>query len=163
MKNLVVYGSLLNKKELLKENVSLKNIECVKVYGYKRIFNQEPSYRLLNSLNRSVLNIEENKESWFNALVIKNISIEYINTLDKREKGYNKVFIKDGNVKTYDNNDLFDCIVYKGKQTKRNDKILPNFDYLNICLNGAKDLGNSFFKDFLKTTYKNSSSGEVLI
>jgi RNA recognition motif-containing protein len=138
MKNLVVYGSLINKAELQKENILFEDIEPIKVYGYIRIFNQEPSFRIVNSINRAVLNIEEKSDSWFNAIVIKNISQEYINTLDVREKGYNRIFIEDGNVKNYSGEDILDCIVYQGKINKNNDEILPNFDYLNICLKGAK-------------------------
>jgi hypothetical protein len=163
MKNLVVYGSLINKAELVKEKILLENIEPIKVYGYLRIFNQEPSFRLLDSINRAVLNIEEKSDSWFNAIVIKNISQEYIETLDKREKGYNRIFIKDGNVKNYSGENILDCIVYQGKINKKNDEILPNFDYLNICLKGAKSLGNDFFNDFIKTTYKNSNDKLRLI
>lgn len=161
--NLIVYGSLLNKSELQKENISLENIELIKVFGYKRIFNQEPSFRLVNSINRAVLNVEEESNSWFNAIVIKDISLEYMNTLDMREKGYNRIFIKNGNVKNYDGENISDCIIYQGKINKRSDEILPNFDYLNICLKGAKDLGNDFFTDFIKTTYKNSNDKLTLI
>lgn len=163
MKNLVVYGSLINQDELLKENISFENIEIIKVFGFKRVFNQEPSYRLINSINRAVLNIENETNSWFNAIVIKDISQEYMNILDIREKGYNRISIKDGNVRNYLDEDIINCIVYQGKTNKKNNEILPNYDYLNICLKGANYFGKEFFRDFIKTTYKNSSTGKVLI
>lgn len=163
MKNLIVYGSLINKEELRKENISIDNIEIVKIYGFRRIFNQEPSYRLVNSINRAVLNIEEEKESWFNAIVIKNLSLDYLNNLDIREKGYTRINLESNQVITYNNENILDCIVYKGREVKQNDEILPNFDYLNICLNGVNSFGKEFFDDFLKTTYKNSKDGLILI
>ena len=163
MKNLIVYGSLINKKELIKEGISLLDIEPIKVHGFKRVFNQEPSYRLVDSINRAVLNIEEEKDSWFNALVIKNLSDEYFEILDKREKGYNKFFLEDNSVKTYDDISVLNCVVYKGKVQKKNNEILPNFDYLKICLDGVQDFNKDFFNDFLKTTYKNSKEGLVII
>ena len=163
MKNLIVYGSLLNKDELLKEGINLEDIELVKVFGFKRVFNQEPSYRLVNSINRAVLNIQEDKNSWFNAIVIKNLSNEYINTLDIREQGYFRLDLTNEQVKSYNNKMISNCIVYKGKQGKENKEILPNFDYLNICLKGVESLGKEFLQDFLKSTYKNSKDGLTLI
>lgn len=164
MKNLVVYGSLINKDELKKENISIDNIEIVKIYGFRRIFNQEPSHRLVNSINRAVLNIEAaEEESWFNAIVIKNLSLDYLNNLDIREKGYTRINLESNQVITYNNENIPDCIIYKGREVKHNDMILPNFDYLNICLNGVKSFEKEFFDDFLKTTYKNSKDGLTLI
>ncbi len=161
--NLIAYGSLINKDELFKEGISLIDVELVKVFSFKRVFNQEPSYRLVNSLNRAVLNIEKDENSWFNAIVIKNLEEEYFHTLDKREKGYNRIFLESTKVKNYNNIEVSNCVVYQGKANKQNQEILPNFDYLNICLNGMEDFGKEFFYDFLKTTYKNSNNGLTLI
>ncbi|WP_072681826.1 hypothetical protein [Arcobacter sp. LA11] len=163
MKNLIVYGSLINKKELLKEGILLKDVEFVKVYGFRRVFNQEPSYRFVDSINRAVLNVEEEEEFWFNALVIKNLSDQYFETLDKREKGYDRFFLDEKSVRTYDDTIILNCVLYKGKFQKKNSEILPNFDYLKICLDGIESFGKSYLDDFLKTTYKNSKEGLVLI
>lgn len=163
MKNLIVYGSLLNKKELLNENISISKVELVKVYGYKRVFTQEPSYRLLKSINRAVLNIQEEKNIWFNALVIKNLSKEYLEKLDIRESGYEKIYLDEKQVISYNNEFISDCIVYKGKKQKQSSEIFPNNNYFDICLEGAKSFGEEFLNDFLKSTYKNSKNGLVLI
>jgi cation transport regulator ChaC len=153
--NLIVYGSLLNPKELAKQNVDINNIEFVKVQGFRRIFNQEPSWRKVNSINRAVMNIQKDKNSWFNGIAIKGLTKEHIEDLDKRERGYNKVVIKDGDVVTYDNKVLKNCIVYVGKEGKQNSKILPNKEYFNICLEGAKAHFEEFYQDYIKTTNKN--------
>lgn len=161
--NLIVYGSLINKKELEKEGISLVNVELVKIKGFKRVFNQEPSYRFLASKNRAVLNIIKDEKSWFNAIVIKNLEEEYFTTLDEREKGYNRSLIEKENIKTYDGDIFENSQIYLGKEEKLNFFIYPNRDYLEICLSGVKTFGEDFFKDFLKTTYKNSEDGLTLI
>lgn len=163
MNNLIVYGSLVNKDELLKEGISLFDVELVKVFNFRRVFNQEPSYRLINSLNRSVLSVKEEEGFWFNAIVIKNLTDEYFETLDIREKGYNRIYLEENRVKTYNNNIVPNSVIYIGKEQKKNEEILPNFDYLNICLHGAESFGKEFLNDFLKTTYKNSEEGLTLI
>jgi cation transport regulator ChaC len=161
--NLVVYGSLINKNELLKEGISLIDVEEVKVYGFKRVFTQEPSYRFVNSINRAVLNIKEDEDAWFNAIVIKNLSAEYLSNLDKREKGYNSINLNKKQVLSYQDIYISNCIVYKGKAQKHSDEILPNFDYLKICLEGVEGFGKEFLNDFFKSTYKNSKDGLTLI
>ena len=161
--NLIVYGSLINKKELFNEGISLFDVELVRVSSFRRVFNQEPSYRLVDSINRAVLNIEKDENFWFNAIVIKNLKKEYFDILDKREKGYNRVFLEESIVKTYDDIQIPNCVIYQGKSNKQNQEILPNFEYLNICLNGIQDFGKEFFNDFLRTTYKNSKNGLALI
>lgn len=161
--NLIVYGSLLNKKELLKEGIILDNVETVKVYGYRRVFNQEPSYRFVDSVNRAVLNVIEDKNYWFNAIVIKELPSDYFKILDKREKGYNRIQLKDSCVKTYSGNSLNDCVIYLGKKEKTNIEILPNLDYLEICKKGINTFSTEFVDDFYKTTYKNSENGLILI
>ena len=43
--------------------------------------------------------------------------------------------------------------IYLGRPEKSHDAILPNEEYLDICLAGARQRGNCFFEDFLKTTF----------
>jgi hypothetical protein len=155
MYNLIVYGSLLHKDELAKHGISLESIELVKVQGFKRIFNQEPSWRSAESEYRAVLNVEKNPNHWFNAIVIKDLTQEYIDDLDIRERGYDRVSIKDGDVVSYDGKVIKECIVYCGKEGKQNDKIYPNVDYYELCLNGANSHLVNFFADYVKTTYQN--------
>ncbi len=161
--NLIVYGSLINKKELEKENINLVDVEIIKVYGFKRVFNQEPSYRFKNSIDRAVLNVQKDKNSWFNAILIKNLSSNYFDTLDIREKGYNRNIVSSDYIETYCGKKLGDSFLYMGKEEKRNHEILPNLDYLDICLNGVKTFDKEFLNDFLKSTYKNSKDGLTLI
>lgn len=66
-------------------------------------------------------------------------------------------------MKTYNNIIVPNSVISIGKEQKKNEEILPNFDYLNICLHGAESFGKEFLNDFLKTTYKNSKDGLTLI
>jgi len=162
MYNLIVYGSLLHIDELKKQNVDLSQIDLVKVKGFKRVFNQLPSWRKVEGNKKSVLNIEADKNAWFNALVIKNLDQEYVDDLDHRERGYDRVSLEDGSVTLYsDGSVLNDCIVYKGKVDKQSDEILPIPEYFQICKSGAECHGELFYKDYLKTTYQNTLDGNL--
>jgi hypothetical protein len=162
MYNQIVYGSLLHKDELKKQNIDPKRVDFVKVKGYKRVFNQEPSWRIVQGNEKAVMNIEEDENSWFNAIVIKDLDEKYIKELDHRERGYDRISLKKECVTLYDDNStLNNCIVYKGKKGKQNNTIFPNPSYFKICLEGAKSHFEQFFKDYMDTTYKNSKNGEL--
>ena len=159
MYNQIVYGSLLHPKELERHCITMDRVSFVKVKNYKRIFNQEPSWRKSDSINRAVLNIQEDKTSWFNAIVIKNITEENLIELDKRERGYDRINLQNGLVRHYEDNKIIkNCFVYIGKIGKQNDSILPNTEYFNLCLEGAKYHFDTFYQDFLISTYKNNSN-----
>ncbi len=164
MYNQIVYGSLLNPEELEKHDISMDRVKFVKVKNFKRVFNQEPSWRKVESNNRAVMNIEDDNSSWFNALLIVGITKKHVEELDHRERGYDRIDIPNGDVMLYNNGQIVeDCFVYKGKIDKQNSQIMPNMDYFNICKDGANSYSEEFFNDYMKTTYKNSSNGIVLI
>jgi hypothetical protein len=154
MYNLVVYGSLLNPKELEKHNIDIDKIEFVKVKGFKRIFNQEPSWRKVDSQYRAVMNIEPDENSWFNAILIKGLNEDDIKELDYRERGYDRTNIPTQDIQNYDGKNIGNCIVYKGKANKQNNHIFPNQEYFNICLEGAKSHFDEFAIDYINSTYK---------
>ncbi len=151
--NLIVFGSLLHPDELYKHGITNDMIKYVKVSGYKRVFDQEPSWRKSDSIYRAVMNIKQEKNSWFNAIAILNLSKEYFKSLDIRERGYDRTPIKDGKVTTYENQILNDCIVYVGKKGKQNNEIYPNKEYFKLCSDGAKSHFEQFEYDYINTTY----------
>lgn len=152
MQKLIVYGSLINEEELQNQGLIGHNIEPVKVFGYKRVFNQEPSYRMIDSNDRAVLSIEVNNSSWFNAMMIKDLDEAFIEALDMREIGYERIRVE---CKSYSGNFYKDCFVYLGRSDKKNDVLHPNKDYLELCLEGAKEISEEFYQDFINTTYQN--------
>ncbi len=162
MYNLIVYGSLLHVDELKKQNIDLSKVDLVKVKGFKRVFNQLPSWRKVDGNKKAVMNIETDKNSWFNAIVIKDLDEKYIQDLDHRERGYNRVALGDGSVTLYsDGSILKNSIVYKGKDDKQSSEILPNPEYFEICRSGAECHGGAFYSDYLKTTYQNNLKGDL--
>ena len=162
--NQIVYGSLLHPKELKKYDISMDMIEFVKVKNFKRVFNQEPSRRRSDTINRAVLNIQKDDNCWFNAILIKNIPENSLKELDIREIGYNRLNLEDGSVRYYkDDKIATSCFVYIGKDGKQSNDIFPNIEYFKLCLNGAKSHFNEFYLDYLDTTYQNSETGLKLI
>jgi len=161
MYNQIVYGSLLHVDELKKQNIDPLGVELVKVQGFKRVFNQLPSWRKVDGNKKAVLSIEVYENSWFNAILVKDLDEEYVKGLDERERGYDRISLEDGVVRLYDGQIIKNCIVYKGKKDKQSTQILPNQDYFEICKNGAKSHGNEFYNDYLKTTYQNNLDGKI--
>ncbi len=160
MPKLVVYGSLMNESELQDQGLWGHDIEPIKVFGYRRVFNQEPSYRLVDSNARAVLSVQKKEDAWFNAILIKDLDEAYFEALDMREIGYERIKT---DVKTYKGEFYKECFVYIGRSEKRNNEIIPNEAYLDICSQGAQSYGEEFYQDFLQTTFKNSATGIVLI
>ncbi|MFK5880854.1 MAG: gamma-glutamylcyclotransferase family protein [Sulfurospirillum sp.] len=162
--NQIVYGSLLHPKELKKHSINMDMVEFVKVKNFKRVFNQEPSIRKVDSINRAVLNIEADSLSWFNALLIKNISENSLKELNEREIGYDRLNLEDGYVRYYSNDKIVkNCFIYIGKNGKQNSTIFPNPKYFKLCLNGAKSHFEEFYQDYISTTYQNNQGKLRLI
>ena len=162
--NQIVYGSLLHPEELKSHGISMDMVEFVKVKNYKRVFNQEPSRRRSDTINRAVLNIQRDDNCWFNALLIKNIPENSLKELDIREIGYDRLNLEDGLVRYYKDDKIAkNCFVYIGKVGKQNSNIFPNIEYFKLCLNGAKSHFDKFYLDYLNTTYQNSQTGLELI
>ncbi|NQY93992.1 MAG: hypothetical protein HRT43_07490, partial [Campylobacteraceae bacterium] len=67
---LIVYGSLMNKNEIYKYDCVIEDIIPIKVLHYKRSFNLLPSVRVGIGNYKSVLNIQESRNHFFNALCI---------------------------------------------------------------------------------------------
>lgn len=161
--NQIVYGSLLNTNELQKQGISIDDIVFVKLKGFKRVFNQLPSWREVEGIEKAVMNIEADENAWMNAIAIKGLSDEQLEALDERERGYDRLHLKDGDVTIYGSGGvLSDCVVYRGKEGKQSSEILPNKEYFQICLEGAKSHFGEFYEDYLRTTFKNSLEGGLV-
>lgn len=164
--SLLVYGSLINKDELLNNDIEILDYTPVFVKGFKREFSQEPSWRKSTSQNRAVLNVREDANHFINALLI-NIYKENITILDKREIGYKRLKVdsnciefKYGLKKHIRQNDIF---IYVGKDEKYNNLILPNLEYMDICIQGATTWGKFFYDDFIKSTFIQDEALESFI
>ncbi len=157
MNALIAYGSLINKSGLTQSGFPLDNTCPVIIWGYKRTFYQEPSWRSDEGEARAVLNVVDSPQHWANALLVSGLNDGFLADLDKREKGYNRTKVDPSHLEEY-----YSCCtvpnprniyVYMGKPDKQSDSILPNSSYLQRCLEGAMQWGEDFHRDFLDSTF----------
>ncbi len=156
--SIIAYGSLLNPSEQAKRY--FRNAIPVKVCGYRRIFNQEPSWRKNQGKEIAVLNIEISTHDWFNAIVLPQIPRFHLNSLKTRERGYHLISVPSSSIQAY-TKPLINHWKYStfiGKAEKLNSHLDPNLEYLEVCLKGAWLWGRVFFEDFLSTTYLGNGS-----
>ncbi len=168
MSAIIAYGSLINPAQLC-ASYPLTASYPVVVSGYRRAFNQEPSWRKGDAQRRAVLNAVPSNNDCFNALLINLQGGSDFRELDKREKGYDRTLVDSSRIARIDSihRPLYSessfrlsseqIYLYVGKPDKRNNDILPNEDYLTLCLHGARYWGKAFYKQFLQTTYVGSS------
>lgn len=166
MTTITVYGSLIDLEQRQKHSSLFADAHPVVVRGYRRVFAQEPSWRKGNNEHRAVLTVVRSDHDFFNGLLVKLRAESDFCKLDNRERGYERIAIASSQIA---------CLVdisrstslelarlqlageqtylYVGKPEKKNNNILPNKDYLEICLRGAKYYGKTFYEQFLQTTY----------
>ncbi len=157
----VTYGSLINQEQLRAKPHLLAEACPVVVKGYRRVFNQEPSWRKGCDKHRAVLNVIRSNDDCFNGLLVNVRNNNSLRELDERERGYDRVLVSPSDV-VYPASSYHSvrsglslkCVyIYLGKLEKKNDNILPNTAYLDLCLCGAKHWGEEFYEQFLQTTY----------
>ena len=168
MPAIVAYGSLINPAQL-RASYPLTTAYPVVVSGYRRFFNQEPSWRKGETQRRAVLNAVPSDDGYFNALLINLQNGGNFCALDEREKGYSRTLVDPSRITLLDSTHPLNSssslahfseqiYLYVGKPDKRNSDILPNEDYLDLCLRGARYWGKAFYQQFLQTTYVGNST-----
>lgn len=165
MFNLLAYGSLLDQAELAQQTLRPPNnsrVIPVVLHGFRRRFNQEPSWRVGQRRERAVLNVEPLEGSSLNAILLAGIDARELAGLDEREQGYHRVSVPDSQIGPFSRSPFcrFDrrplahpTYVYCGKPEKRNNTLLPNNAYLQLCLRGALQWGQDFHDMFLQSTF----------
>lgn len=157
MDALIVYGSLINKSELIRHGFPLDSTYPVIVQGFKRVFSQEPSWRSDQGEQRAVLNVINSEQYWLNALLISGLDENLLVDVDKREKGYDRIRVAPSYIRGYRSHRTAPTPqtihIHAGKTDKQSDSISPNTSYLDICLEGAKQWGEDFYTDFLDSTF----------
>ncbi len=159
----LAYGSLLNRGELAKKDFAKLDLVAVKVNGFRRQFRQEPSWRPGSGLYRGVLDAFKHEGGAINAVAMAGLSGAMLSELDSREVGYSRIQVAHERIEPYDGgrSDAWsrrDFYIYTGKRHKTNPELLPNLDYLEICLAGARQWGDLFFEDFLEMTFVGNTS-----
>lgn len=162
MLGIITYGSLINPQEAEGMGTPPAHIIPLKLDTFKRSFSQKPAWRKSTSKNSAVLNVRRSEQDWLNAVCYCFHDFDFT-ALDKRERGYFRTVVQHEKVRCYQGYglpELRELSIYLGKTEYQNDTILPNPDYLDICLRGAKNWGKYFYRDFLNTTYINN---EILL
>ena len=162
MAAIIVYGSLLHQEQLHQKPHLFAQAYPVFVKGYRRVFNQEPSWRKGDDKHRAVLNVMEFDQGGFNGLLVRLQEGSDFQQLDERERGYNRIAITQAQLApfapissmgTSSISQAEPIFIYVGKPEKQNDDLLPNKSYLDLCLHGANHWGEDFYEQFLQTTY----------
>lgn len=157
MIGIIGYGSLVNCTQHVHQKELLVDTVPIKLRSYKRIFNQRPTWRKATSTKAAVLNAHYSESDWLNAVCYCYEDFNFID-LDHRERGYSRTAVATQSITCYQGKDLpplTKLFIYLGKTENRDDTLLPNSEYLKICLTGAKSWGDDFYRDFLTTTYIN--------
>ena len=155
---MLVYGSLMHPAELAGHCAHTESVS-VRVRGYRRSFSQEPSWRAGDGIRRGVLTVRRSERDWFNGILIRGSDVAAIRSIDRRERGYTRVMVPVRDVVPYARREegvlhaLDEIGLYIGRDDKRNDELLPNPAYLNLCIEAATLWGSEFSSDFLHTTH----------
>jgi hypothetical protein len=152
------YGSLINMKENTRE-IKTRKVVPVMVTGLKRQFNVSST-----GGKYKVLGVKETKNTKIkcNGILIKLRSAEEMAKLLEREKNYQPKWLDHKRI-SFDYKKHLDlkpddqiiCFYPQARYTltKKAAEELPiRPKYLNICLEGARELGDKFLQDFAETT-----------
>ncbi len=158
MLGIIAYGSLINTQETKTQQKRPTHTIPVKLETFKRSFNQRPAWRENTSKHSAVLNAQASEQNWLNAICYCYADFDFTE-LDNRERGYSRTLILPDKITNYQGHNLptlEKIFIYLGKKEYKNSDLLPNPDYLDICMAGAKEWGKIFYHDFLNTTHINN-------
>ena len=158
MLGIITYGSLINTQETEALRERPTHIIPIKIEALKRSFNQRPAWRKNTSKDSAVLNVQTSEHNWLNAICYCFSDFDFT-TLDDRERGYSRTAVQPDKINCYQGHnlpELEEISIYLGKAEYLSNTLLPNPDYLEICLRGAKNWGEDFYQDFLNTTHINN-------
>lgn len=151
------YGSILAPEELAEiGRKRAQGVMPVRVHGFKRLFNQEASWRDTDKDKRGVLNVVRDTERWFNAVLVTDLNKREFRAFRERERGYALVEVKSENIEPYDESDESTIgvneLILVATGTKTSGEIEPIPSYVRVCKEGAKQWGEEFYEDFLTST-----------
>lgn len=154
MSYLAGYGSLIHVNETQRHAFKVTSRVPVKIFGYKRIFNQRSKSRVGEGERLAVLNVQQDSSSWINAILLGGFKDIFHEEIDKREEGYKRLIVPKNQIKTYNGKKIEKKVfIYVGQEYLRGEEYLPIDSYLDLCIEGAKHFKDEFLQDFLTTTY----------
>ena len=152
---LLAYGSLIHPDEH-RDLPGLIDAVPARVRGYRRVFHQTPSWRKGKGDQIAVLNVIPSPADTINVVCLV-LETETLSALAQRERGYalEEVSLSKlsfcSEIAPSDLPETF--VIYRGKEELQDNTLLPNADYLNLCLKGAEQWGEEFYSQFLESTY----------
>ncbi|MBF0371579.1 MAG: hypothetical protein HQL52_19240, partial [Magnetococcales bacterium] len=129
----------------------------VRVAGFQRWFNKPPTWRKGMGNQITVLQALPAPSHHLNALLVSVTDPEILWNLRRRERGYFQHRVPPEAI-TFDDPARSSpkrgsILIYTGKPSPHPAEILPNPDYLALCLAGASHWGKTFYQAFLQTTF----------
>ncbi len=143
------YGSLINEESLKKTCPSAEILFPAKLYGFIRVFNVKSQTRE----DACVLNIEKSEWNQYINGVCFEMCDKYFEELLKREKEYELVQIE---IENLEDKSCHKAFVFRIPHFETYDfqfESLNQKEYVDICLNGCKNFGEEFLKEFKETTF----------
>ena len=149
--SLLVYGSLMDRQELARFDF-VGNPVPVVVSGFARHFGQEPSWRRGQGIRRGVLTLRSSRAEFVNAVLVPGVAVGALQDLDQRERGYERCAVAAERISSFGRRPLPDVadpvFSYVGRPELSNPALMPNPEYLEICLAAAAELGGIAFYRF---------------
>jgi len=167
-----VYGSLLDPTALdaLFDDFQ-QRVWPVTGQGFERVCNQRASWRATEADQQAVLNVVRADGTWCNGLVVTDIQRGELQAFKDREAGYRLREVPTTDLEQYAARDVDTThlestmppieeqdLVLTTTGTKVDHDIAPIPSYLDECLVGASQWGETFLADFEATTETNTET-----
>jgi hypothetical protein len=158
----VTYGSLLHPQEIKTLfHHEHRIVEPIRVEGFSRHFSKSVASHLrdVEGEKSGVLNVHPNRNDWFNGLFIGPLSGKGLRKYAFREREYDVTYLESDQLELYSKSDrlldrfeaVFTC--YLDPTADEVSDYEPEPDYLDLCLEGAEQWGESFLEQFKTKTF----------
>lgn len=159
--SLLVYGSLMDRRELARCGLAAGDTVPVIASGFCREFSQEPSWRRGLGNDRGVLTIRRAADCSLNAVLVTNVPTAALTVLDHRERGYLRRMVSRERLSPFGPDPLpafeENIFSYEGRPELYNSALRPNPEYLAMCVGAASLWGERFRRKFQQTTFVTGS------
>ena len=148
------YGSLLHSTSLARTIPKIFDAQLCELFGYKRIFDFKSHNRFhpTSGIYSCALNLQKDEKDMVNGVYFT-FEEQYLPTLMLREMGYMLVDVEVVPIKGAKPLKAKACIAYDHIPYAYVKDCEIQKEYLDICLSGAKEWGEEFYKKFGGSTY----------
>lgn len=158
----ITYGSLLHPGEIeALFHIDDQLVEPIRVEGFSRHFSKSVASHLrdVKGEKSGVLNVHPNRNEWFNGLLIGPLSEKGLRKYAFREREYDVTYLDLDQIEPYSESErlldrfetVFTCYLVPAGNAVSNYE--PEPDYLDLCLEGAEQWGESFLDQFKTKTF----------